>query len=80
MPSAVIAEYQYDAAKETLTIRYHSGKVYNYLTVPEKVFKVMRSTMVKGIWFNRHIKGKYPFEEVTPGLNQGTLFDPEHQG
>lgn len=66
MPSAVIAEYQYDAGSEILTIRYHSGKVYNYLNVPKKVFKEMRSTMVKGIWFNRFIKGKYPFEEVTP--------------
>jgi len=78
MPSAVIADYHYDAPTETLTICYHSGKIYNYFQVPEKVFAEMRSTMVKGIWFNRHIKGKYPFEEVTPGLNQGTLFDPEH--
>jgi hypothetical protein len=43
--------------------------------VPEKVFKEMRSTMVKGIWFNRHFKGKYRFEEVTPGLNQQALFE-----
>lgn len=73
MPSAVIAAYDYDASNETLTIQYHSGKVYNYLQVPEKVFKKMRSTMVKGIWFNRHIKGKYPFEEVTPSVNQTKL-------
>lgn len=68
--------YSYDAASEILDIIYHSGKVYHYLGVPEKVFKEMRSTMVKGIWFNRHIKGKYLFEEVTPGLNQTTLFKP----
>jgi len=74
MPSAVIAEYQYDAISKTLTIHYHSGKIYNYLNVPENVFKEMRATMVKGIWFNRFIKGKYPFEEVTPGLNQTDLF------
>jgi hypothetical protein len=74
MPSAVIAAYDYDAATETLTIRYPSGKVYNYLNVPEQVFAAMRSTMVKGIWFNRHIKGKYPFEEVTPGFRQDNLF------
>lgn len=74
MPSAVIAAYDYDPDKEILTIRYHSGKVYQYLQVPEKVFAAMRSTMVKGIWFNRHIKGKYPFEEVTPGFQQGKLF------
>jgi len=74
MPSAVIAAYEYDAASETLIIRYHSGKVYHYLQVPEKVFREMRSTMVKGIWFNRHIKGKYAFEEVTPGLGQRKLW------
>jgi hypothetical protein len=69
MPSAVIAEYTYDADNETLTIRYHSGKVYNYLKVPEKVYREMRATMVKGIWFNRNIKGKYRFEEVTPQIS-----------
>lgn len=69
MPSAVIKAYSYVAASETLEIVYHSGKVYHYLDVPEKVFKEMRSTMVKGIWFNRHIKGKYKFKEVTPGVN-----------
>ncbi|HEY4196776.1 MAG TPA: KTSC domain-containing protein [Mucilaginibacter sp.] len=73
MPSAVISAYQYDPDNEILTIRYHSGKVYNYLNVPEKVFREMRSTMVKGIWFNRHIKGKYRFEEVT--LQTSLSFD-----
>jgi hypothetical protein len=63
MPSAVIAAYDYDAAAKTLTVRYQTGKVYQYLEVPEKVFKEMRSTMVKGIWFNRHIKGRYPLKK-----------------
>jgi hypothetical protein len=44
------------------------------MQVPEKVFREMRATMVKGIWFNRFIKGKYAFEEVTPGLKQTRLF------
>ena len=77
MPSAVIAGYTYIADQQTLEIRYHSGKVYHYLNVPEKIFKEMRSTMVKGIWFNRHIKGKYPYKEVTPGLTQTVLFKEE---
>ena len=66
MPSAVIAAYDYDADTETLTVRYRSGKVYNYLQVPEKVYKEMRATMAKGIFLNRNIKGKYPFVDVTP--------------
>lgn len=76
MPSAVIAAYTYYPEKKILEIRYHSGKVYHYLDVPEKVFKEMRSTMVKGIWFNRNIKGKYHYKEMTPGLSQTYLFDP----
>ena len=66
MPSAVIAAYDYDADTETLTVRYRSGRVYNYLQIPEKVYKEMRATMAKGIFLNRNIKGKYPFVDVTP--------------
>src|SRR6202012_6195988 len=51
MPSAVIAGYAYDPDQQTLEVHYHSGKVYHYLNVPEKVFRAMRSTMVKGICF-----------------------------
>lgn len=74
MPSAVIRSYSYDAFNETLEIVYHSGKVSHYLNVPEKVFREMRSTMIKGVWFNRHIKNKHAFKEVTPGLDQTDLF------
>ena len=66
MPSAVIDAYDYNTDTETLTVRYRSGKVYNYLQVPEKVYKEMRATMAKGIFLNRNIKGKYPFVDVTP--------------
>jgi len=74
MPSAVIKSYTYYPELEILEITYHSGKVYHYLDVPQRVFGEMRATMVKGIWFNRHIKGKYAFREVTPGLAQPRLF------
>jgi hypothetical protein len=69
MPSAVIAAYDYNPQKEILTVRYYSGKVYEYLGVPEKVYKEMRATMVKGIWFNRNIKGKYPYKEMRPQIS-----------
>jgi hypothetical protein len=74
MPSAVIKSYQYDAEKEIFEVIYHSGKVYHYLQVPESEYRQFKATIVKGIWFNRHIKGKYAFREVTPGLNQNELF------
>lgn len=77
MPSAVIAAYHYEASTETLIVHYHSGKIYHYLGVPEKAFSEMRAAMAKGIWFNRHIKGKYKFKEVTRGLNQTDLFSQD---
>jgi cytochrome c2 len=49
MPSAVIAAYHYNTVMKTLEVHYHSGKVYQYLNVPEKVFEETRTTMVKGI-------------------------------
>lgn len=66
MPSAVIAGYDYDAETETLTVRYQTGKVYQYLDVPEKVYRDMRSTLYKGYFLNREIKGHYTFTDVTP--------------
>lgn len=66
MPSAVIASYVYDAAAQTLTVRYQTGKVYQYTGVPEKVYRAMRSTMYKGHFLNREIKGHYSYTEL-PG-------------
>jgi hypothetical protein len=58
--------YDYNMEKEIQTVRYQTGKVYNHLRVPEKVYKEMRAIMVKGIYINRNIKGEYAYEEVTP--------------
>jgi hypothetical protein len=64
MPSTVIASFDYDEANETLQVKYVSGKMYNYKNVPLTVYQLMRSSFAKGIFLNRYIKGKYPFEEV----------------
>jgi len=66
MPSAVIAKYDYDAVAQTLTVRYQTGKIYQYTGVPEKVYRAMRATMYKGHFLNREIKGHYSFTEL-PG-------------
>jgi hypothetical protein len=38
MPSTVVKYYNYDLEKETLTIGYVSGMVYQYLKVPQAVY------------------------------------------
>jgi len=71
MPSVVIAAYEYDAEAETLTVHYQTGKVYQYLAVPEKVYRAMRATMYKGPFLNREIKGHFAYREITEGENTG---------
>jgi hypothetical protein len=64
MPSTVVAHMEYDAAAQILRITFVSGLVYNYLHVPEHVYKNMKAATSKGTFLNTHIKGKYDFEKV----------------
>lgn len=61
MPSTVIKKYEYHPEKQILTIEYVSGLRYDYLNVPQNVFDDFRGTFAKGIFLNKHIKGKFDF-------------------
>ena len=64
MPSAVVSAIEYDAARATLRVTFVSGRVYDYLDVPQEVFIAMKISFSKGIYFNEHIKGYYQFERI----------------
>jgi len=64
MPSTVIAAFDYYRDTQTLSIRFVSGIVYHYKNVPEKLYTEMKASFSKGVYFNLHIKNKYPFEKV----------------
>ncbi|SFE84693.1 KTSC domain-containing protein [Chitinophaga sp. CF118] len=64
MPSTVVAHMKYDSVKQILRITFVSGLIYDYLHVPEYVYNRMKAAKSKGIFLNRHIKGKYNFEKV----------------
>ncbi|MDF2191278.1 KTSC domain-containing protein [Paraflavitalea sp. CAU 1676] len=67
MPSTVIAHIQYLPATEVLRIAFNSGAIYDYLEVPESVYKDMKQYREKGVFLNKYIKGKYHFKKVTNG-------------
>jgi hypothetical protein len=48
----------------TLRITFVSGMVYDYLSVPQSVYDAMKSSGSKGIYFNRHVKNKFPFLKI----------------
>ena len=67
MPSTVVAHMDYYPDSATLRITFTSGKKYDYLQVPAKIYEAMRKATSKGSYLNRFIKGNYPFKEVTKG-------------
>jgi hypothetical protein len=66
MPSSVIRDFAYDADSEELTIAFTSGRVYRYFAVPDEVFTALATAGSRGGYFNRHIRDRYEFREVTP--------------
>lgn len=67
MPSTVIANMEYDPGAATLRVVFVSGTVYVYKDVPEAVFLAMKTSGAKGVYLNKHIKGKYRYEKIGPG-------------
>ncbi|WP_160711632.1 KTSC domain-containing protein [Chitinophaga solisilvae] len=64
MPSSVIRKYDYDPENAVLRILFVSGAIYDYLDVPESVYKSMKQTISKGVFFNQEIKDKYTFRKI----------------
>jgi hypothetical protein len=48
----------------TLTIRFHSGAVYRYFTVPRTILEALLAAPSKGTYFNRHIRDAVPYQRV----------------
>lgn len=65
MPSSVIADFRYEPQHAKLTIVFVSGRVYEYYAVPAEIASAFRQAPSKGVFFNTHIRDRYPFREVT---------------
>ena len=64
MPSSVVANFNYDAARSVLRVFFVSGSIYDYFRVPEDVYEEMKQSGSKGTFLNLRIKGAYPFKKV----------------
>jgi hypothetical protein len=47
-----------------LEIEFESGRVYQYFDVPQDIYDSMLQSDSKGRYFNQHIRGKYPYQEI----------------
>jgi uncharacterized Fe-S cluster-containing MiaB family protein len=64
MASSVVAAMKYYAKASKLRIVYTSGSIYDYLKVPEQVYKAMKSAFSKGKFLNKYIKSRYEYQKV----------------
>jgi hypothetical protein len=62
MPSSVIRSFAYDPGRKALLITFQSGRRYRYLDVPPETFVELKAASAKGIYFNQHIRNRYPAE------------------
>ena len=64
MPSGVIRDSDYDAARHELTVRFTNGRVYVYSLVPAAVAAALAGALSKGAYFNTHVRDRFPFRKV----------------
>jgi hypothetical protein len=65
LSSSVIASVGFDPSTHTLDVRFHSGKNYRYFMVPASVYEALIRSESIGAFFNREIRDRYRFVEVT---------------
>jgi hypothetical protein len=64
MPSTVIASFHYDVGRKVLRIRFVSGRIYEYLDVPEDIYSGMKEAFSKGTYFNQHVKDQFKYRLI----------------
>lgn len=57
--SSNIAGAGYDKDTRELAVRFHSGRTYTYLEVPEEVYEAFLAADSYGKYFNEHIKDQF---------------------
>jgi len=72
--SSTIASVGYDLAQELLQLEFCSRAIYHYLGVPGAVHAALLAAPSKGSFFNRAIRGRFPYRLV-PAVDSDTLHE-----
>jgi hypothetical protein len=63
--SSTLATIAYDQARELLRLEFRSQAIYQYLGVPAIVHHALLHAASKGSYFNRAIRGRFPYQRVS---------------
>lgn len=59
--SSTLATVAYDAGSKTLQLQFCDRTIYQYFDVPAEVHEALLRAPSKGQYFNRVIRGQFPF-------------------
>jgi hypothetical protein len=66
VPSTVIRRFEYAPDSRELIVELVTGRRYVYSGVPQEEAEGFRSAFAKGSYFNRRIRARYPYRELSP--------------
>lgn len=66
MPSTVIRRFTYREEARELEVTFTTGRRYLYSEVPPEAARALKESFAKGVHFNRHMRGRYPYRELQP--------------
>ena len=61
LPSTSLFKAAYDDQRAILQIQFRDGNTYDYASVPPELFQALLAAPSKGVFFNHHIRGRFPF-------------------
>ena len=62
--STTLAAVGYDEDLKLLQLEFCSRAVYLYFSVPAAVYRALLGAPSKGGYFNRTIRGRYPYRQI----------------
>ncbi len=63
--SSALASIAYDGTRELLQVEFSSRALYQYFGVPATVHEALLRAPSKGSYFNRAVRGKFPYRLIS---------------
>lgn len=75
--SSTLATIAYDRSRQLLQLEFNSRALYQYFGVPATVHAALLRASSKGSYFNRVIRGKFPYSRISHGQTKAPSQDRE---
>ena len=66
LDSSTLAAATYDGHRETLRLDFLDGTRYRYSGIAPTLYRELLGATSKGSFFNRHIRGHFPYVKIPP--------------